>query len=289
MKAFILIITSLSLLLMYSCDEDPIESSINNGRNITTSTTFTNPYDSVGIVHNLIMQEVITLQGNLYEVCDSSSFSEELIDVISESICNVGWNTPSSNCEAYYDTNIVNMNNFQDNYTDLDDLMDDFISTSAKNKANELLDIILDDLTLNEIKDDIEIWEEEVNNTTTFTTTENQILLATSSVARHSLTYWHSVSNNPNHAWRYDMSCSGSSMKIGNRYLVSEEWQTIGYADATGALKGGLYAAFTGGGILAGAAAGAGAYSITAAITVYWDDISEGASKVLDWLCLWCD
>ena len=136
---------------------------------------------------------------------------------------------------------------------------------------------------------DIEIWEEEVNNTATFTPTENKLLLATSSVARHSLKYWHSVSNNPHHAWRYDMSCSGSSMKIGNRLLVAEEWQTIGYADAAGALKGGLYAAFTGGGVLAGAAAGGAAYSITAAITVYWDDISAGASKVLDWLCLWCD
>lgn len=260
-----------------------------SGLDYTNSTTFTNPYDSVGIVHNLIMQEVISLQGDFYEVCDSSSFSDALINVISESICNVGWNTPSSNCEIYYDTNIVNMNNFQENYTDLDDLMDEFISTSAKIKVNELLDIILDDLTLNEIKDDIEIWEEEVNNTATFTPTENKLLLATSSVTRHSLKYWHSVSNNPHHAWRYDMSCSGSSMKIGNRLLVAEEWQTIGYADAAGALKGGLYAAFTGGGVLAGAAAGGAAYSITAAITVYWDDISAGASKVIDWLCLWCD
>ena len=131
MKTLKISIVILALLFIYACN-DEMPQTDRNVVDIKTSSTFTNPYDSIGIVHNLIMEEIILLQDDLYEVCDSADFHNTFIEVVAEASCNVGWNTPTTNCESNLITQMNDIiNDLNTNYDNLSDIAEEVLSSSA--------------------------------------------------------------------------------------------------------------------------------------------------------------
>lgn len=272
---------------LFSCKEEPPVRS-GDGIRITNSTTFSNPYDSVGIVHNLILNQMIVHFDSLYLVCDSSEFVEKFYKVLTIASCEVGYSLPSSNCINYLEPQLISMRNSLQSFEDLEDLFD-FRNTSqdCRDLYYELMQIFDESESLNELKDNIVDLEIKIDTTSTISSFEKEVLLSASSVARHSSTYWHSVDNNPHSPWNFDNGCEESGFKTMKQVVLldaKDKWLKVGATDV-GALVGysvkTIWAGPWGIGAALGATAGASAAS---AIVEFRDEIWGGIRSACNWI-----
>ncbi len=267
-------------MLVWSCKEDPAQNSDEKFKYTITSTTFTNPYDSIGIVHNLILDEFNSRQDEFYEVCDSADFVNKFLDVIAASTCEVGYYTPTSNCDTIIKNDVKVILNLQNNYTDFNDVIDGYLSSVAQTKINELIGFFdVDTNSYITMISKLETWQEEVNNSSSYNTNDKKVLLGAAAVARYSSTYWYNKEISQNNSWVYNMHCIVSGMKQGSKFLDSDDkWEEVAKADVMGFVTG--YATK---GTFGGALLNAVTDSAVKAIETFWGDICDTVSDMWNW------
>ncbi len=216
----------------------------NAGSNLQNSS---NPYDSVGIVHNLILDAFIERRDSLYEVCDSTEFSSKFSQVMAQSICEIGYYTPTP-CEADLQQQVVSF--IGDAYVfDYEDLLAEvFEGEEAVNFSDDLVALLVDTSQYELLVSNIVLWEAEVLESEAISENERTTLLILGSVARHSAGYWLYEFNDENSLWNYDWGCGGSvfhfsgknnkGMQIQLFWKSLTELARLAYADSYGAAVG---------------------------------------------------
>ena len=241
---------------MSSCTED--EYSMENGSEIEYSykTTMSpvnrlNPNDSIGVLHNIHLDSIISLLCDNY--ADADAIHQDTLNrIVRDYFFNI------------YDKDIVVEVFDEKTYRVEDNKTIDTILTGAKFSEEtkkgifSLLEIVntMENTGYEPYYDTICNFEKNIiSNSNTISQEEKQILLSFTSVLRHSLYYWYE--ENP-------------SAK------VSEKWQ-IAVADAKGALTGGLQGVGIGkevGGTV-GASIGAGVGAVIGAVEASIEKAAE--------------
>ena len=268
---------------VWSCKEDPLLKYDEKVSENYISSTFTNPYDSIGIAHNIALDEFINNKNNFYQICDSADFINGLFDEMSGALCRTGYHTPPTNCDSILEDDIRQLVSEFQNYNNFTDFLNSNLSVNSRNKLNELIGFFdMSSLSLNSTIDSIEFWEEEVNNSSVLNSSEKITLLKAGSVGRYSLTYWYNKVNDSNNNWVYNAGCTSlPSPKLNNNNFLesSEKWKEVAKADVKGAVVGWL----AGGNALTGALVA----STAEAIDQFWDDIWDAGASVCDTLFGW--
>lgn len=229
-------------------------------------------FDSIGIYHNLIMDEFISNSSAFDNACDSISFMNTFFEELSSAYCTIGYDTPSSNCDSISRVNTETVWNelmSGPNYPSY------FEETVAFNKLDSLMDKILNfsSTDIDSLSEEIRNWTIEVWSSSSYTTNDKDRLLKAGSVTYYSLNYWFAVHNNPNSPWHYALSCNKS--KSYNHVMVPqwvEDVCAITAADGMGSAFG-LIGAVTG--------------SATCATWIYWDDVSDFLGDAWETLTGW--
>jgi hypothetical protein len=258
-----------------SCSEN---GTVNTERNILASApTFANPYDSVGIMHNLVLDEFILRIDSLDAICDSAIFHDEFFEIIQQSYESL---TNCVNCEDI-ESNFVNMINAKTQHATLEDYLDDAIGNPdftqiyidmdsiVSNAQN--IDSVLTSLVYLEIKVDTLITDAD----------EKAALFSALAVARHSSSYWYAEENDPNSVWRLGNGCEEpSSIRMKPGQGTGQRWGQVASADIGGTIGAAVGAAVAAVPIVIGPVAAAGAASTaSAAIGEFWPEISAGVSS----------
>lgn len=242
-----------------------------NGKNSKTQSGFA--FDSIGIYHNMVLDEFISNVSNFDNKCDSADVVNTFFDELSSATCTVGYQVPSSDCNTLSRVSIV------DAYTQLSDTIDltsSFEQTNAYNKAIALLTVMNNYSQSNpdSLLTYIQNWTEGIyNSSLTYSANDKDKLLKSGSIAYYSTQYWYNVSINPNSPWHFVSNCTAG--KRANTILIPlKDYLAVGAADVIGFYAANWLGAITG--------------SAATSIWVFWDDgigdWFEGAGDTIsDW------
>lgn len=241
---------------MSSCTEDEysVENSSELGYNYKTTVSPNNnlnPNDSIGVLHNIHLDSIISILCENYTNPDAIH-QDTLNRIVRDYFLNI------------YDKDIVEAVFDEKTYRIDDNKSIDAILTEAKfseetkKEIFSLLEIInsMENTGYEPYYDTIcNVERNIISNSSTISQEEKQIILSFTSVLRHSLYYWYEES---------------TAVK------VSERWQ-IAVADAKGALSGGAQGAGIGSvsGNVVGASIGAGVGAVIGAVAASIEKAAE--------------
>ncbi len=202
---------------MSSCTEDEysVENSLELGCNYKTTVSpnnNVNPNDSVGVLHNIHLDSIISILGENYSDPDAIH-QDTLHQVVENYFLNI------------YDKDIVEAvfddeSNTLDDETSLELVLKELdFSEDAKEIVFSLFKTVeeMENIGYEPYYDTICNVERNIISNRSFAATETQILLSFTSVLRHSLYYWYEP-----------ISLAKST----------PDWASIAVADARGAIKG---------------------------------------------------
>ncbi len=287
-------------LVLISCNEENIADKHSINENDVGDrprySNFENPYDSIGIAHNLILDAFIARRDSLYQVCDSSTFVNEFNEILSKATCEVGYKTPETNCQSIIEDSLFAAQSY---FEELDEKsFSEFVEENVSNPNTkgyifELYEYFDNINNIDSLLNEIEEWEYTVSNDTSLNDNDKQMLLMAGSIARYSVQYWYEVNNNESSPWHYDNGCTqGNLMKKRKRILATAKWQKVAKSDYSSFVSYSIYTLVIPGTqpwVIGAAAGHTAASSAATAVWVFWEDITGAIEDAIDWLCFWCD
>jgi hypothetical protein len=270
-----IVLVSIMNLSMTSCKQNTegnaqptVKSTLTNPR--TTSSTFYNPYEIVGIMHNQAMDYLILNKSTF--LSGTTINGTAMRSVIANYYANNSYKLDSAfsithnAAYDYYDSTVAFLNRNITIYpfnslsltTNINNLS---ISSETKNFALNILDTINSCTSSAQLTNKIKSLELQLNSNATMPTNEKSLMFAALAVCRYSGVYWE---NHPG--------------PDGNGHNDMPSWQSVVRSDFSGALLGGMGGVISGisngalifgaGGIVLSAATGA----VVGAITGSFDD-----------------
>lgn len=261
-------------IAMLSCENSTSElknSSTNpfdgNSKKIYTTinpSNSNNPYDSNGIVHNLVLDHIISNKTSFD--CDSNHVKTTIKQLIASYENNSFYQIPQSNLSD-------SINNLVDEYLNYGRYLSisSFYaryntSLNVQNEINVIIGIVNqynNNVSVINILDSIRLRETFIIYNQFYTQNEKTLILGAASVARYSLVYWDEVNNSQNSDWFGDfLPCRSKNHSNENPQLQTNNTT----ADIAGVVASDIA------GFVSGGPVGAATGSAVAAICIYWGD-----------------
>lgn len=278
------------VFLVTSCDEDSISTESRPVDQYSSFPTSINPMDSVGILHNEILDEVALRLDTLDNVCDSSTFVDKFFVIIDESYIDVtGCTGCSGDIEDLYTSSI----NLTASTADPEELLDSaFGNPTLTNYYTILENLLLTATDIDTLIQDIVDLEYEVDTAIT-DPVQRKVIFSGMSMAKYSAFYWHSELEKTDIVWEDGNGCTEGSImpqilrKPGDP--AATRWGGVASADLGGTMGAAVGLAVASAPIVIGPVAAAGASAtVGAAIKEFFPEIVSGVSAALNWLCFWC-
>uniref|UniRef100_UPI004049B8A1 hypothetical protein n=1 Tax=Flavobacterium sp. TaxID=239 RepID=UPI004049B8A1 len=201
---------------------------------ISTPENANNPYDEVGVMHNVVIEKVMFNASNLVTTDDYINYAK--------TVSNDVYGINASNTVIPTNTQIKTI--IDDHSADFSNVISNSgYSTQAQLKLTELVNLLLEadrDLSIdyNTLKRQIITFEDDLINDITLSNIEKQNILQMSSVARHSTHFWYNIMLD---TIDYNETLSPNVAK--KKWW---KWAVVGVADVLGAIGGASFGSPTG-------------------------------------------
>lgn len=296
-KAKAIISLFIAFCIMISCQEEAVNT-VDNLNKSNLSETYqhdytevvnnNNPFDSMGVVHNLALDYLI----DNYTFFDSLTSESVVNDGIYDYFYNRGWAIIDINAgidggdEFHSNTQSMTQSEWIDSVCSSD---------SAETYLLILLENIADytDSTdLTNYFNTIKLFESKVNYSTAISSSDKHMILGAAAVARYSMQYWYEVWTDQQHPW-YNVPASFIEKIKPNPNTLADLifkqsdpwwWKVTGVVvgDAAGFCGGYWDAGRYGANVYVGGAIGAVCGSAMAAVTLWFEDICDCFSDLWD-------
>jgi len=273
MKRIIIFLAVAITVLFIACEENGLQSQATDRMSSLSKPPFTNPFDSLGILHNIAMDAIL---GELEKVSfDSTNFLTQAEMLTKDYYEGVGWKSSQADSGWTLAMEIVDYQMlFPDANLGYKSALDSIVENAGFTSKQlpymrRIVNLAQDEVTGAALSDSL--YNIEYNAYSFLPDSLHTYILYASSGLRHSSAYWHDIDNQKR--WADLVSDNGGP----NNICIN--WGVVGATDVGGIVTGATYGAAVGtgafgppgtvGGAIGGAAVVGGSTSLGAAVTMW--------------------
>lgn len=201
---------------------------------VDTPENSANPYDQIGVKHNIVIADVMANATSLNTTDDYINYARTV------SYREFGWSASSTPSPT--NTQIINViNDVGHNFGNV--ISNSNFSTIGKQQLTAFINIMItansnQNANYNDLKSKLVSFEVDLDKNSLISSVEKQNILQVTSVARHSAYYWY---NDMLDAKEYN-----SKLPAGAQKRKWWQWAVVGLADALGGIAGAVVGSPTG-------------------------------------------